>query len=245
MGLLTAYCAVFAVTASTDDSTKTAPAPVSKAKIFITNNSWDWGYTPKVPKISHIFQIKNIGEDTLRITRVAPSWGCTSAPLKKGALAPGESEDLEVTLNSSHTIGKVNKSVTITSNDPVNPSVTLNFTANVGSESPTIKITPVEVLYDSIQVGKSDIQKIVLSNTDITKINLSLIEKPTEVVDIDIKKSNLEPGKSTEIIFRIDKKATPGYFNLYSTLEVNGSDKYRVTIPITGTLVAKWNTQLL
>ncbi|EQB63523.1 MAG: hypothetical protein RBG1_1C00001G1102 [candidate division Zixibacteria bacterium RBG-1] len=159
--------------------------------------------------------------------------------MKKRELAPGESVDLEVTLNSSHTIGKVHKSVTITSNDPVNPSVTLNFTADLGSESPTLKITPVEVLYDSIQVGKNDIRRILLSNTDITKINLSVIEKPKEVVDIDIKKSNLEPGKSTEIIFRIDKKATPGYFNLYSTLEVNGSDKYRITIPISGTLVAK------
>ena len=72
-GLLTSFCAVLAVTASSDDSTKTAPVPISKAKIFITNNSWDWGYTPKVPKISHIFQIKNMGGDTLRITNVAPS----------------------------------------------------------------------------------------------------------------------------------------------------------------------------
>lgn len=72
-GLFTTFGAVLAVTASSDDSTKTAPAPMSKAKIFITNNAWDWGYTPKVPKISHIFQIKNMGEDTLRITKVAPS----------------------------------------------------------------------------------------------------------------------------------------------------------------------------
>lgn len=159
--------------------------------------------------------------------------------MKKRELAPGESVDLEVTLTSSNLVGKVHKSVTVTSNDPLNPAVTLNFTADLGSESPTIKITPVEVLYDSTRVGKNDIRKIVLSNTDITKINLSVIEKPKEVVDIDIKKSNLEPGKSTEIVFRIDKKATPGYFSLYSTLEVNGSDKYRVTIPITGTLLAK------
>lgn len=159
--------------------------------------------------------------------------------MKKRELAPGESVDLEVTLNASHAVGKVHKTVSITSNDPLNPNLTLSFTAEIGSESPTIKITPTEVLYDSIRVGKNDIRKILLSNTDITDINLSVIEKPKEIVDIDIKKSNLQPGKATEIIFKIDKKATPGYFNYYSTLEVNGSDKYRVTIPISGTVVAK------
>ncbi len=159
--------------------------------------------------------------------------------MKKGELAPGESVDLEVTVNVAHTVGKVHKTVAITSNDPLNPNVTLNFTAEIGAESPTLKISPTEVLYDSIRVGKSDIRKILLSNTDITDINLSVIEKPKEVVDIDIKKSNLEPGKATEIIFKIDKKAIPGYFNFCSTLEVNGSDKYRITIPISGTLIAK------
>mgnify|MGYP001592807421 FL=1 len=154
-------------------------------------------------------------------------------------LAPGESVDLEVTLNATSAVGKVHKTVTITSNDPVNSSLTLNFTANVGFETPTIKFTPLEVLYDSVMVGKNDLKKILIFNSDITTVNLSLIDKPKEMVDIKLKKNSLEPGKSTELIFRIDKNATPGLFNSCSTLEVNGSDKYRVTIPIRGTLVAK------
>src|SRR4030065_719348 len=142
-------------------------------------------------------------------------------------------------LDPNNMMGKVSKSVTITSDDPTTPSLVLHFTSNVGIESLIVRFTPVEVLYDSVQVGKNDTRKILLFNTDITKVDLAFVDKPKEMVEIDLKKTNLEPGKSTEMIFRVDKKATPGYFNLCSALEINGSDKYRVTIPISGTLVAK------
>ena len=70
--LLTVSYVVMAI-ASQTDTTKTTNVPVSKAKIFIAGSSWDWGYTPKGVKLSHIYQIKNLGEDTLRIANVAPS----------------------------------------------------------------------------------------------------------------------------------------------------------------------------
>ncbi len=71
-GLLTVSYVAIAI-ASPQDTAKTTAVPVSKAKIFIANSSWDWGYTPKGIKLSHIYQIKNMGEDTLRIANVAPS----------------------------------------------------------------------------------------------------------------------------------------------------------------------------
>ncbi len=234
--------AYFVVTAQ-QDTTKvvTAPPtpPPSKAKILIPNTAWDYGYMPKGIKVSHIYQIKNVGEDTLKISSVKPSCGCTSAPLKKNMLAPGEAVDLEVSFDAKNFMGKVNKSVTVNSNDPATPALALTFSANVGIESPTVRFTPIEVLYDSVQVGRNDTRKILLFNTDITNVDLALIDKPKDVVSIDLKKTNLQPGKSTEMVFRIDKKAAPGYFSYCSTLEVNGSDKYRVTIPIRGTLVSK------
>ncbi len=234
--------AYLVVTAQQDTSKSpvSAPAPPpSKAKILVPNTSWDYGYMPKGIKVSHVFQIQNLGEDTLKISSVRPSCGCTSAPLKKNILAPGEAVDLEVSFDAKNFMGKVHKTVTVNSNDAANPALVLSFSANVGIESPTVRFTPVEVLYDSVQVGRNDTRKILLFNTDITEVDLALIEKPKDVVSIDLKKTNLQPGKSTEMVFRIDKKAAPGYFSYCSTLEVNGSDKYRVTIPIRGTLVSK------
>lgn len=233
---------VFFVVTAQKDTTKSSTAqtaPPSKAKIFIPNTDWDWGYMPKGIKVSHNYKIQNVGEDTLKIASVKPSCGCTSAPLKKANLAPGESVDLEVSFDAKNMMGKVSKSVTVSSNDPATPSMVLHFTANVGIESPTVRFTPVEVLYDSVQLGKNDTRKILLFNTDITKVDLAFVDKPKDVVDVDLKKSNLEPGKSTELIVKVGRNATPGYFNLCSTLEINGSDKYRVTIPISGTLLAK------
>jgi hypothetical protein len=54
--------------------------------------------------------------------------------LGKWSLAPGESTEVEASFNPAGFRGPVRKSLTVTSNDPVNPSVTLTFEADVIQE---------------------------------------------------------------------------------------------------------------
>lgn len=41
-------------------------------KMFLPENSFDFGFAPKDSKISHLFWIKSVGEDTLKILSVRP-----------------------------------------------------------------------------------------------------------------------------------------------------------------------------
>ncbi len=64
------------------DSTKAAPpagatdtakaAPIRKAKIDVPQTTFNFGYVPQNSSISHVFWVKSVGEDTLRITDVRP-----------------------------------------------------------------------------------------------------------------------------------------------------------------------------
>ena len=45
---------------------------LAQAKMYIANESFDFGYTPQNCKVSHVFWIKSVGNDSLKIVDVKP-----------------------------------------------------------------------------------------------------------------------------------------------------------------------------
>jgi hypothetical protein len=69
--LVTAATALVAVTtASAQDSTK--QVETRKARIEVPQTKFDFGYVPQGSTISHVFWLKSVGADTLRITDIRP-----------------------------------------------------------------------------------------------------------------------------------------------------------------------------
>ena len=94
----------------------------------------DFGRLAPDATASHRFTITNSGTGPLRLGRMEPSCGCTSALVGKDTLAPGESTALDVTFNPRGMKGLVQKSLTLHSDDPARPSLTLTFEANVAGD---------------------------------------------------------------------------------------------------------------
>jgi len=78
--LAAAVTAIIAAPAArAQDSTKAARAPdstkqveIRKARIEVPQASFNFGYVPQGSTISHVFWLKSVGLDTLRITDVRP-----------------------------------------------------------------------------------------------------------------------------------------------------------------------------
>jgi len=100
-------------------------------------DSVDWGVVvPDAPlgetaKVYADVKLKNVGTETLRISEVRPGCGCTSAPIEKDTLAPGEETKISVTLNLPLANGPIHKVITVQSNDPKGPARILNLVADV------------------------------------------------------------------------------------------------------------------
>ncbi len=91
-------------------------APASGEGLSVPERSFDFGAIGDSVKVTHIFRIENKGDDSLMITNVHSSCGCTAAVLDKEAIAPDGFANLEVTLDPKGKIGKIEKTVWITSN---------------------------------------------------------------------------------------------------------------------------------
>lgn len=207
-------------------------------KIFLPEGEWDFGYIPQGSTVSHFFTIKNIGDDTLQIFKVRSGCACTLAPLKKEFLAPQESTFLEVTFNSKNYQGPKNMGVAVFSND-TSTSSDIYFTANVENEIPLVKIDPLQVDFDSVKIGKNAQWKVNILNNSASPLHITIVEEPKDLMDFQISKMDLNPKEKAEITLQISPKATPGPFQTNLTLDFQGEEKIRYTLPISGTIISK------
>jgi hypothetical protein len=109
-------------------------AQTSVPVISFEKTHHDFGKMSPGKFVSHKFNITNIGNAPLQIKEVRESCSCSKTMLPKHRLNPGESTFVEIHFNSSGMLGNVHKSITLISDDPVNPNVKLTFGASVVQE---------------------------------------------------------------------------------------------------------------
>ena len=93
---------------------------------------YDFGDVVQGDKVEHTFKFKNTGNESLIITNVQVTCGCTTPKgWARDPIAPGQSGEITVAFNSLGKFGKQNKVVTVVSN-AVNPEGgQISFLANV------------------------------------------------------------------------------------------------------------------
>ncbi len=207
-------------------------------KIFLPEGEWDFGYLPQGSTVSHLFTIKNIGDDTLQIYKVRSGCACTLAPLEKDLLAPQESTFLKVIFNSKNYQGPKNMGVAVFSND-TSASSDIYFTANVENEIPLVKIDPLQVYFDSAKIGKNAQRKVNILNNSSFPLQITIVEKPEEPMDFQISRTDLNPEEEAEITFQISPKAKSGPFQTDLILDFQGEERIRYTLPVSGTIISK------
>ena len=103
---------------------------VSAQELSIDKEVHDYGNVEKGADGSCYFTITNTGTEPLTITRAKGSCGCTVPDWPREAIAPGASAKMKVTYDTKRA-GRINKSVTITSNAKNTPTKVVRIKGNV------------------------------------------------------------------------------------------------------------------
>ncbi len=121
-------------------------------KIFCARPAYDFGEASQNSTITHIFKIENRGTKDLRIQGVTASCQCTSAPLERDLVKPGETLDIKATLNTLTFEGLITKSLDVRSDDPETPNLHLSLTGRI---SAAFKTSVTEVNFGRIRKGQA------------------------------------------------------------------------------------------
>ncbi|MEL6591500.1 MAG: DUF1573 domain-containing protein [Bacteroidota bacterium] len=111
--------------------------------IEFVNTTYDAGKVLEGEKVEISFAFTNTGQTDLEITNVKASCGCTASAPKDKLIKPGDSSEITAVFNSRGRQGIQNKSITVRSNDPDNPTIVLRLKVevekdpfHVGSDGP-------------------------------------------------------------------------------------------------------------
>ena len=189
---------------------------------IIGGDTHDWGKVkPKDDPLKATIKIKNEGNELLKISDVRPGCGCTTAPLDKKELNPGEIASMDVTLKLGATSGMMTKSITINSNDPQSATKVLYLKADVVRP---IQILPTQYFsFGEMTVGTKSEAKLIIKNTSTQDIVLSDFESLAGITLNLTKPTTIPGGGEVELI----AKVTPndkGYFNGVVKMKTNHPD---------------------
>lgn len=114
-----------------EEAVAKADPNASGARIKFDNLIHDFGdMDPDSSNVAE-FGFKNVGNALLKILNVKTDCGCTAYTLEKKEYEPGESGTLKIKYHSVARSGAVTRRIVVTSNDPVEPNVTLTLKGRV------------------------------------------------------------------------------------------------------------------
>ncbi len=168
--------------------------------------------------VTHDFRFVNKGTDSLRITAVNASCGCTTPSWTQGVIAPGDSGFVQAQYNPNNRPGIFNKSLTV-GFDGLPEMVNLFIqgkvipTANSIAEEYRQKIGGIRLKYATLNMGKvfttdqpTEKRFKVYNDSDSILVFQENVEKPAHV-KVSFDPLQVEPGKTADMIVLYDAKA--------------------------------------
>ena len=100
------------------------------SKITFTEKTFDFGDIIQGEKVEHIFEFENTGNESLILSDVRTTCGCTAPEWPREPITPGSKASLKVVFNSAGKMGVQNKVITVMSN-AVNSPERVKIVTNV------------------------------------------------------------------------------------------------------------------
>ncbi len=199
---------------------------------IVGGDTYNWGKVrPGQNPLKATILVRNIGNEELHITQVRPGCGCTTAPLDKDKLKPGDTARIKVELNIGSNNGNLTKSITITSNDSKDRDRIYYLKAEIIRD---VQFTPSQYFtFSELRVGESSESKITIRNSSKEPIILSDFELP-EGVTVNVKQNvTIKEGTSFDLIAKL-RPTKKGYYNGEIKMKTTTQDYPTLSFPVYG-----------
>ena len=211
--------AVFVLTFGTAAIAQEAAAAAGGPRLALVDPLKDFGTVAKGAKLAWDFTLKNTGDKPLEILSVQPACGCTVAQFDK-TIAPGGTGKVHAVVDTMQFTGPIAKGITVTSNDPNQPSVSLTMRAVV---KPYVDAFPAGFMRFMLLEGESASQSAILYSEE---------EDPFEILDIQVPATTLPNGTKLEPVAATYTKIENPEERVDSGRP--GQNQYKVTVTYSG-----------
>lgn len=138
----------------------------AEPRLVIAGNRFDFGTTPQHSTLTQYFWFHSAGTDTVKITKVETGCDCTTMPLEKTVLAPGDSMKVGVNWDTQASVGSSGKYPRIHiagQQDPERLFLTASVTLFPDSARP-ISVKPYRAELSKMSNRSVDSVRVMLTN---------------------------------------------------------------------------------
>jgi hypothetical protein len=190
--------------------------------LFEGGNMYDWGNVkPDDSPLKAKVKILNKGNDTLKILKVQPGCGCTTAPIDKDKIEPGGFATLDITFDVHTASGVINKNIKIQTNNEMRPIDMYYLRANV--VRPASFVGENYFNFGTISVGKDYTKEVKIHNNSGKEIKIDEILKVPDYCKLNIEKGSIIPVDKDYTLKAIINLKNPGIFSFSIKIKTDQS----------------------
>ncbi len=185
-----------------------APAP----QITTPSDTFDFGERDNSEKVDAEFTLRNTGDETLQITNVKSSCGCTVAELapEDQQVEPGEEVPIRATFNLAGRSGQQTKYVSVTSNDPETPLLQLKIT---GTAIAPVYAEPRSLALGQVEEG-ADVSSEFTVRAGRPDVNFKVRDVQSTNPAFSAEVEPIEEGKAYRVTFQNTGELASGFQSL-------------------------------
>ncbi|MBI2438072.1 MAG: DUF1573 domain-containing protein [Lentisphaerae bacterium] len=136
----------------------TGPARAEGLPLLVCNEpEYHFGALSNTNEVPHTFVLANEGDAPLTISRVHPDCGCTLVRLEREIIPPGDEITVQVRLILKGRSGSQHKRITIESDDPTLPRLTLSL---IGEAVAEVQLTPERIFWGNLRSDAAEVKTI-------------------------------------------------------------------------------------
>jgi len=147
-------------------------------------------------QVVRVFVIKNVGTDTLFVTDVSTSCGCTVADQSEFHLAPQDSARVKITFDTNESTGRVKRYIYIESNDPRHDELTITMEATI---VPLVEVEPRYISFREMKLGERSTRTVSIINRMDSPLTFSTISIPDSQLSAQLSTTTAYPAIPVEL----------------------------------------------
>lgn len=223
------------------DDTPTGPGLLvqSKPRLIVEKIQHDFGRIMDTASVFIDIPFKNAGTGSLDILDTHATCGCTLGRLEQTSYAPGQSGLLKVEFKPQGKNGPQLQRITIRSNDPVQPEVTVTITADV---EPVVMIEPKLLQFGEIQKGETRTATVkIIGRTEDFAATFGTVSND-EALSLEVLSTREvemygRKLRETEVQITLKNKAPVGRLQQSASIRTNDPRMPAVTVQVLGEVV--------
>lgn len=153
------------------------PASEHAPAIACDEPTFNFGEKDNNQEVEHTFVVRNAGDLTLEIGTIRPTCGCTVASVSRNQVPPGETAELTAKLSLRGRQGPQHKTISVQSNDPKTPTLTLVLEGTAVAE---LRVTPTQIFFGRVttDAAVTGTVEIVLDTTNVVTVTKAESDSP-------------------------------------------------------------------